>query len=57
MLKATYGRTVAELDATGKYKTTFAYDAFGTLVSESYPNGVPFPTGFRLTAEQALHAK
>jgi YD repeat-containing protein len=33
------GRTIAELDATGRHKTTFAYDAFGTLVSETYPNG------------------
>lgn len=30
---------MAEWDATGKHKTTFAYDAFGSLVGETYPNG------------------
>lgn len=33
------GRTVADLDATGKHKTSYTYFADGSLASETAPNG------------------
>ncbi|MBO7150444.1 MAG: RHS repeat protein, partial [Clostridia bacterium] len=38
------GRTTAEIDATGKYKTTYSYNG-SLLASETYPNGATLAYG------------
>ena len=39
------GKTVAEYDATGRYKTTFTYAPDGSLRTELFPNGAAVSYG------------